>query len=242
MKMRVKFFYFSVILTIKIGFSQNEKITNYIYEGNKNSQTEAFVEAEKSYRKALSLSPEKPEALYNLGNTHFLDKQYDEASQRFFQTQKNSNLKEEKHAAFHNLGNVYMQQKDYTQAVEAFKNGLRNNPKDEETRYNYALAKELLEKEKQDLVYENERLNLKLSMLLDKSNSSINEQSFIEKDGFVDTSNLDKKINDLNAQINKLNSEIDIIKRESLEWQVQYSEISKEKEELAIELNSKRNI
>ena len=66
MKMRVKFFYFSVILTIKIGFSQNEKITNYIYEGNKNSQTEAFVEAEKSYRKALSLSPEKPEALYNL--------------------------------------------------------------------------------------------------------------------------------------------------------------------------------
>ena len=99
-----------------------------------------------------------------------------------------------------------------------------------------------LEKEKQDLVYENERLNLKLSMLLDKSNSSINEQSFIEKDGFVDTSNLDKKINDLNAQINKLNSEIDIIKRESLEWQVQYSEISKEKEELAIELNSKRNI
>ena len=100
----------------------------------------------------------------------------------------------------------------------------------------------LYEKEKQDLVYENERLNLKLSMLLDKSNSSINEQSFIEKDGFVDTSNLDKKINDLNAQINKLNSEIDIIKRESLEWQVQYSEISKEKEELAIELNSKRNI
>ena len=51
MKMRVKFFYFYVILTIKIGFSQNEKITNYIYEGNKNTQTEAFVEAEKSYRK-----------------------------------------------------------------------------------------------------------------------------------------------------------------------------------------------
>ena len=42
-----------------------------------------------------------------------------------------------------------MQQKDYAQAVEAFKNGLRNNPTDEETRYNYALAKELLEKEQQ---------------------------------------------------------------------------------------------
>ena len=117
MKMRVKFFYFSVILTIKIGFSQNEKITNYIYEGNKNNQTEAFVEAEKSYRKALSLSPEKPEALYNLGNTHFLDKQYDEASQRFFQTQKFATTKEAKHLAFHNMGNVYMQKKEYKKAV-----------------------------------------------------------------------------------------------------------------------------
>ena len=148
MKMRVKFFYFYVILTIKIGFSQNEKITNYIYEGNKNSQTEAFVEAEKSYRKALSLSPEKPEALYNLGNTHFLDKQYDEASQRFFQTQKFATTKEAKHLAFHNMGNVYMQKKEYKKAVEAYKNGLRNNPSDDETRYNYALAKKLLENEK----------------------------------------------------------------------------------------------
>ena len=148
MKMRVKFFYFSVILTIKIGFSQNEKITNYIYEGNKNNQTEAFVEAEKSYRKALSLSPEKPEALYNLGNTHFLDKQYDEASQRFFQTQKFATTKEAKHLAFHNMGNVYMQKKEYKKAVEAYKNGLRNNPSDDETRYNYALAKKLLENEK----------------------------------------------------------------------------------------------
>lgn len=147
MKMKVKFFYFSVILAIKIGFSQNGKITNYIYEGNKKTQTEAFIEAEKSYRKALSLSPEKPEALYNLGNAHFLDKQYDEASQRFFQTQKFATTKEAKHLAFHNMGNVYMQKKEYKKAVEAYKNGLRNNPADEETRYNYALAKNLLENE-----------------------------------------------------------------------------------------------
>ncbi len=98
-----------------------------------------------------------------------------------------------------------------------------------------------LEKEKQKLVYENERLTLKLGMLLGKSKSVGSKNSFIEKDGFVDTSNLDQKINDLNAQIDKLNSEIDIIKRESLEWQVQYSEILKEKEDLAIELHGKRN-
>ena len=146
--MKYKFLIFFVILAIRFGFSQNGKITNYIYEGNKNIQTEAFTEAEKSYRKALSLSPEKPEALYNLGNTHFLDKQYDEATQRFFQTQKFATSKDAKHQAFHNMGNVYMQKKEYQKAVEAYKNGLRNNPADEETRYNYALAKKLLENEK----------------------------------------------------------------------------------------------
>jgi hypothetical protein len=37
-----------------------------------------------------------------------------------------------------------MKNKDYSNAVEAYKNALRNNPKDEETRYNFALAKEYL--------------------------------------------------------------------------------------------------
>ncbi len=36
------------------------------------------------------------------------------------------------------------------EAVEAFKNALRNNPTDDETRYNLALAKECAEQQKQD--------------------------------------------------------------------------------------------
>jgi hypothetical protein len=36
-----------------------------------------------------------------------------------------------------------MNEKDYTQAVD-YKNALRNDPSDEETRYNYALAKKML--------------------------------------------------------------------------------------------------
>ena len=41
-----------------------------------------------------------------------------------------------------------MKKKEYQKAVEAYKNALRNNPSDDETRYNYALAKELLNNEK----------------------------------------------------------------------------------------------
>tara|TARA_B100000767_G_scaffold275758_1_gene315152 strand:- start:19332 stop:20141 length:810 start_codon:yes stop_codon:yes gene_type:complete len=149
--MNYKALYFLfLLLSSTLLWSQDEVANNLVVDGNKAHNQEEYIGAESQYRKAVSIAPNKTEALHNLGNTNYRIADYGSASQRFFQTQKNSNSKEEKHAAFHNLGNVYMQQKDYTQAVEAFKNGLRNNPKDEETRYNYALAKELLEKEKQE--------------------------------------------------------------------------------------------
>ena len=144
----VKLFSFVFLLPLLI-YSQKGDIINHIYEGNEEADQEKYSEAEIKYRKALSISPEETKALFNLGNTHFNDKDFDEASQRFFQTQKFSKDKNEKHMAFHNMGNVFMKKKDYAKAVESYKNALRNNPKDDETRYNYALAKELLEKEKQ---------------------------------------------------------------------------------------------
>ena len=129
--------------------AQDGEVTNQIFEGNTLLDTQVFDEAEMAFRKALSKSPERTEALYNLGNTHFNEQDYDEAKQRYFQTQKFADNNSSKHHAFHNMGNVFMKQKDYAKAVETYKNALRNNPQDEETRYNYAVAKELLEKEQQ---------------------------------------------------------------------------------------------
>lgn len=124
--------------------AQSPEANNLIYKGNKKATQENYSEAERSYRKAVSVSPESPEAVYNLGNAHYRNEDFDEATQRYFQTQKVADSKEERHKAFHNLGNSYMQKKDYEKAVEAYENALRNNPTDDETRYNYALAKSLL--------------------------------------------------------------------------------------------------
>jgi tetratricopeptide (TPR) repeat protein len=148
MKMKNNVFWIFIMSAFTLIQAQEGKVNNHIYEGNTQVEEEAYAGAEKSFRKALSMAPEKSTALYNLGNIHFLDKQYDEASQRFFQTQKFASSKEDKHKAFHNMGNVFMKKKEYQKAVEAYKNALRNNPSDDETRYNYALAKELLENEK----------------------------------------------------------------------------------------------
>jgi len=140
-------------------WAQSSVVSNKIAEGNELLKNNAAVASEMEYRKALSDSPNRIEALYNLGNNHFQEGDFDEAAQRYFETQKKSNNRTERHRAFHNLGNVNMEKKEYAKAVEAYKNALRNNPADEETRYNYALAKELLEKEKQQQDQQNQQQN-----------------------------------------------------------------------------------
>ena len=70
----------SVLIFSTLAWAQDSKIDNRIYDGNKAVEKENYVAAEKSYREALSLAPEKTAALFNLGNTHFQDEKYDEAS------------------------------------------------------------------------------------------------------------------------------------------------------------------
>ena len=115
----IKLFSLVLIFPLLI-YSQKGDIINHIYEGNEKADQEKYSEAEIKYRKALSIFPEETKALFNLGNTHFNDKDFDEASQRFFQTQKFSKDKNEKHMAFHNMGNVFMKKKDYAKAVESY--------------------------------------------------------------------------------------------------------------------------
>ncbi|MCP4976455.1 MAG: tetratricopeptide repeat protein [Maribacter sp.] len=124
--------------------------TNLTWEGNKSLSENDFVSAEVDYRKAISKSNDNNAAPYNLGNAYYNKETYSEAFGRFKQAGELANEKPDKHKAYHNMGNVFMKQKQYEKAVEAYKEALRNNPKDEETRYNLALAKELLKKEQDE--------------------------------------------------------------------------------------------
>ena len=104
-----------------------------------------FAEGEVDYRKAIALN-EKNTAAYNLGNEYYQRGQNQEALMRYKESAREAESEQDKHRAFHNLGNAFMAEKQYQEAVESYKNALRNNPKDDESRYNLALAKALLEK------------------------------------------------------------------------------------------------
>jgi tetratricopeptide (TPR) repeat protein len=111
---------------------------------NQEYSEKKYTEAEANYRISSSKGLSGTKASYNLGNAIYKQKYPSEAKIAYLQTIEKSTSKEEKHRAFHNLGNAYMTEKRYDMAVEAYKNALRNNPADEETRYNYALAKQML--------------------------------------------------------------------------------------------------
>ena len=157
--MRMKNSYYISLLFLVITFSSysQDDPNNLVFNGNKQSINKNYTEAEVEYRKAISKDKAKSKAAHNLGNILFENENYDEAIQEYFKTQKNSELDLERHSAFHNLGNTYMKKKDYAQAVEAYKNALRSNSEDDETRYNYALAKEFLEGDKRQNSQDNSK-------------------------------------------------------------------------------------
>lgn len=109
-----------------------------------------FPSAEANYRKAVSKQPGNVTSRYNMANMYYGKEKPAQAATRLKQAAKIAETKEDKHKIFHNLGNSFMKQKKYQEAVNAYKDALRNNPKDEETRYNYALAKKMLEEEQKD--------------------------------------------------------------------------------------------
>ncbi|NND79957.1 MAG: tetratricopeptide repeat protein [Croceitalea sp.] len=150
--------------------------TNLTWEGNKSLSENDFVSAEVDYRKAISKSTDNNAAPYNLGNAYYNKETYSEAFGRFKQAGELANEKPDKHKAYHNMGNVFMKQKQYDKAVEAYKEALRNNPKDEETRYNLALAKELLKKEQEEQDKNEDNEDQKDKKDQDKENEGDNKE------------------------------------------------------------------
>jgi tetratricopeptide (TPR) repeat protein len=144
---------FILLLMVSVSFAQNKEVEtlkneskNYTYKANSAVKDSSYANAEAEYRKAIARDGENVAAKYNLGNVYYENESYEEAFNRYKQASKVATTKAEKHRAYHNMGNVFMKNKEYEKAVAAYKNALRNNPSDDETRYNFALAKDMLEK------------------------------------------------------------------------------------------------
>lgn len=155
-KMKAFLTYLLFLLTF-IGFAQDKMVKPEIKQaekqlfrkGNELYNDENYVDAEVQYKKALEQNPNYEKANYNLGNAIYQQNRFKEALPLYDLVSKTTENKLNKAESFHNIGNTMMKEKQYDKAVEAYKNALRNNHKDDETRYNLALAQEML-KNQQD--------------------------------------------------------------------------------------------
>ena len=177
-------------------FSQEKELdktsNNLTVDGNVEFLNKKLIDAESNYRQAISKDSSNIIASYNMANSFYKSGFDDEALNQYKESIQISKNKSQLHKAFHNLGDVYMKKEDYQNAVEAFKNALLNNPSDDETRYNYALAKELLKNQKKN---KNEK---------DKKNDQENDnQKNDNKDQKND--NKDQKNDDENKKGDKKN-------------------------------------
>uniref|UniRef100_A0AB33JKM1 Tetratricopeptide repeat protein n=4 Tax=unclassified Prevotella TaxID=2638335 RepID=A0AB33JKM1_9BACT len=115
-----------------------------IRKGNKEFHAEQYVQAEVSYRKAISQNPRNAQAIYNLGNTLLAQQKDSAAIVQFENAGKLETNKLRKSKSYHNIGIICQKRQMYAEAIEAYKESLRNNPSDNETRYNLALCQRLL--------------------------------------------------------------------------------------------------
>ena len=130
--------------------ASDKESNNLTLDGNIEFAENNLVEAESLYRKSISKDSLNLKAVYNMGNSFYKNELKDEAINQYRSSIKKTTDKDLLHKSFHNLGNVFMQNEDYQNAVDSFKKALLNKPSDDETRYNYVLAKELLKNQQKN--------------------------------------------------------------------------------------------
>ena len=147
-----KCYILSLLLCVGAGqaLAQEKTDRDYLRSGNKLYNDSLFIKAEVDYRKALELNPKSTDAMFNLANALLMQQKAKEAMEQYESVSKIEKDKEKLAQIYHNMGVILQSSKQLPQCIEAYKESLRNNPKDDETRYNLALAQKQLKDQQQD--------------------------------------------------------------------------------------------
>lgn len=148
--MNLKLFFAAFFLAVGCTFfSAQENYKTLVFKGNKQFDKENYESSSSKYLEAVQLNDKEFMAHYNLGNSLYKRKMYDEAKAEFEKAEKLSTTLPDKSAALYNLANTYMQKDDSKKAAELYKQALKQDPHNESIRKNYEIAM-LKEKEKQE--------------------------------------------------------------------------------------------
>lgn len=140
--MLIKFFvHISLFFLGLIAVKAQESLNTLIFRGNRSFDKQKYGEATSTFSEAVKKNEKDFGAHYNLGNSLYKIKKYDEAIAEYQKAQKNTNNKDEKAASYYNEGNAHLQNGDGEKAVNAYKNALKFDPDNEAILKNLQIAK-----------------------------------------------------------------------------------------------------
>ena len=148
----------TLLLTVStMAWSQASR--HQLREGNRAYKKQQYDQAEVGYRRALEKDSTDFRGQYNLGNALYKQEKYDEALRHYQQAISTPDLDaKQRSRTLHNAGNSLVragladQQQSmqyFQQAVQAYQNALKLDPKNDDTRYNLAYARRLLQQAQQ---------------------------------------------------------------------------------------------
>ena len=119
-------------------YSQNNQITQLIYEGIKYHEQGKYKSAISKYQEAIDLDNNCSEAYYELSYSYFTMGNYDEAIKN---AQKVIKLKKgNEPMAYVMLGNIFDLQGKYSKAVKTYLKAIKSYPQEQMLYYNLALT------------------------------------------------------------------------------------------------------
>ena len=139
--LRKFFVHISLIFLGLVTVKAQESLNTLIFRGNRSFDKQKYGEAISTFSEAVKKNEKDFGAHYNLGNSLYKIKKYDEAIAEYQKAQKNTNNKDEKAASYYNEGNAHLQNGDGEKAVNAYKNALKFDPDNEAILKNLQIAK-----------------------------------------------------------------------------------------------------
>ena len=182
--MTKKFYILSLLLVASTGqiFAQQKTDRDYLRSGNKLYNDSLFIKAEVDYRKALEINPKSTDAMFNLANALLMQQKAKEAMEQYESVSKIEKDKDKLAQIYHNMGVILQSSKQLPQCIEAYKESLRNNPKDNETRYNLALAQKQLKDQQQNQQNQDQQQQQQQKQEEEKQDQNKDQQEQEQKD------------------------------------------------------------
>ena len=182
--MTKKFYILSLLLVASAVqvFAQQKTDRDYLRSGNKLYNDSLFIKAEVDYRKALEINPKSTDAMFNLANALLMQQKAKEAMEQYESVSKIEKDKDKLAQIYHNMGVMLQSAKQLPQCIEAYKESLRNNQKDDETRYNLALAQKQLKDQQQQQQNQDQQQQQQQKQEEEKQDQNKDQQEQDQKD------------------------------------------------------------